>query len=92
METRDLIRKLTPHKKDANIDKLITILEICDMNRLPLDYIEDLLTFEETRLITTIARGILREKGVDVVTQKMDKSMDKPIDELMDLFNSLILN
>jgi hypothetical protein len=85
MEPRDLIRKLTPHKKDPAISKLIIILELCEMNRLPLDYIEDLLTFEETRLLSVITRSILKDKGV-----YMEK-MDKPIDELMGLFSLLVV-
>jgi hypothetical protein len=87
MEPRDLIRKLTAHKKDPSISKLIVILELCEMNRLPLDYIEDLLTFEETRLLSIITRSILRERGKNI--EKI--ITDKPMDELMGLFRLLVV-
>jgi hypothetical protein len=89
MSTREIIRKLQHHKKNTLIDKLITILELCDFNHLPLESIEDLLTIDEVRLLTVVVRGILKEKGELYTDNPAYKKMDRPMDELMCLFNGL---
>jgi hypothetical protein len=89
MSTREIIRKLQHHKKDTLIDKLITILELCDFNHLPLDSIEDLLTIDEVRLLTVVVRAILKERGEMYAENPAYKKMDRPMDELMSLFNGL---
>ena len=87
MSTREIICKLEYHKRDKTIDKLITILELCDFNHLSVESIEDLLTIDEIRLLTISLRAILKEKS----QQYEYKKIDRPIDELMSLFNGLCM-
>jgi len=87
MSTREIICKLEHHKKDKKIDKLITILELCDFNHLSVESIEDLLTIDEIRLLTISVRAILKEKGMYAEYKKIDR----PMDELMSLFNGLCM-
>lgn len=91
MSTFEIIRKLEHHKKDKTIDKLITILELCDFNHLAVESIEDLLTIDEIRLLTISLRAILKEKNTPYKKITKCNTMDRPMDELMNMFNGLCM-
>jgi hypothetical protein len=91
MSTYEIIRKLEHHKKNKTIDKLITILELCDFNHLAVESIEDLLTIDEIRLLTISLRSILKEKNAPHKKIIQCNKMDRPMDELMNLFNGLCM-
>ena len=91
MSTFEIIRELEHHKKDKTIDKLITILELCDFNHLAVESIEDLLTIDEIRLLTISLRAILKEKNTPYKKITKCNTIDRPMDELMNMFNGLCM-
>ena len=81
MHNKDIITKLSPYKYNKIVDKLLTILDLCEFQKLPLNDLDNLLTDDEIRCLTQFTRGLYKDKR-QVLLKEQEEN-------LSNLFNAL---
>jgi hypothetical protein len=81
MQNRELIRKLSLYRQNKIVEKLLTILDLCEFQKLSFDSVDHLLVDDEIRCLIEFTRGLYKDKRMTLLKEQEE--------DLSSLFDAL---